>query len=190
MVDKQKFQCSLSQCKKGLLEDIQLFKIPPLIYENKTLHQLLIYFLYLSPDIESTWSLSIKREKHSSLFQQMIENRHFEYKRFCSSNTKIEPEMIYAGLSGKDICLKCKRFVCKRIQNKNNILPETDLDCFLRHMRNSIAHGNVFIIPIKSKYNILFEDYNSTGNMSARILCTKSDLEHWKKVLGNKNNYL
>lgn len=190
MDDKQKFQCSLSQCKKGVLTDIQFFNIPPLNYENKTLNQLLIYFLHLSPDIESTWSLSIKREKHLILFQQMFDNRHFEYKKFCGSNTKIEPEMIHAGLLGKDLCLKCKRFVCKKRQNTKKILPETDLDCFLRHVRNSIAHGNVFIFPIKNIIRILFEDYNETGKLSARILCLKSDLEHWKKILSNKNNYI
>lgn len=190
MVDKQKFQCFLPTCKKSELSDIQFFETPPLNYENKSLHQLFIYYLHLSPDIESTWSLSIKREKHPIIFQQLFENRHFEYKRFYSSNTQIEPEMIHAGLSGTDICLKCKRFVCKKKQNTKKMLPETDLDCFLRHMRNSIAHGNVFIIPRKNRIHILLEDYNSTGNLSARILCTKSDLDHWKKILDYKNNYL
>lgn len=119
----------------------------------------------------------------------MLKERPFKYQKFCAFNAQIEKELKQANLDGDDICLKCKRFVCKRKQTKNGAFPETDLDCFLRHIRNSIAHGRVYCLHGGNRVRIVFEDENSSGNLSARIVCIKADLEHWKKVLSNPAYY-
>jgi len=149
------------------------------------------YFLHLAPDIKSVHSTRIPVEKHAEIFYRMIENRHFYYEKFCHSNVKIDNELLKANLLGNSICLKCKRYVCKKAPYKkayNN--NETDLDCFLRHIRNSIAHGRVYYLHKGNRIHVIFEDFNSAGtNYSARIVCIKADLIYWKKVLSNPDNY-
>ncbi len=113
----------------------------------------------------------------------MMQGRNFKYEEFCSSNVNIDKELTKAHLDTNNICLKCKRYVCKKKQNKKNIPQETEMDCFLRHIRNAIAHGRVYYYHKGNRVHIVFEDENTTGNISARIVCIKSDLIHWKNVL-------
>ncbi len=58
---------------------------------------------------------------------------------------------------------------------KDNV--EQEIPCLLRHLRNSIAHGNVFGVLSKNRKYILFDDYNKSGNHTARVLFTQTDLE-------------
>lgn len=168
------------------------------IYNNQNLNNLLIvpfesptlevrklfsYFLHIAPNIESAHSKIIPSEKHDEIFERMMNNRHFKYKRFCSANAVIEQEFCECNLNDVNICLKCKRFVCKRRKQTKAKKQETDLNCFLRHIRNSIAHGRVYYCHAGNRIHIVFEDENSTGKLSARIVCIKADLEHLKQVL-------
>ena len=59
----------------------------------------------------------------------------------------------------------------------------------IRHIRNSIAHGRIYYSHTGNRIHIVFEDANSTGNLSARIVCIKADLEHWKRILSNPEVY-
>lgn len=88
-------------------------------------------------------------------------------------------------MNGEDICVKCKRFLCKIKQNKN----ETNLECFLRYIRNSIIHSRVSYKHNENKISIMFEDENTSKKLSDRIVCIKADLVHWKNVLNDVNNY-
>ena len=76
----------------------------------------------------------------------------------------------------------------KREKTQKGHNPETDLDCILRHIRNSIAHGRVYYRKDRNRIHFVFEDCNKK-NLTARIVCIKSDLEFWKKVLSRKENY-
>lgn len=119
----------------------------------------------------------------------MMEKRHFKYSHFCSSNVIIEKELQKGYLNGTELCLKCKRFVCKKRKTQNNFIHESDLECFLRHIRNSIAHGRVYLLHAGNKIHIVFEDLNKSGKISARIICIKADLEYWKEVLTDNKYY-
>ena len=180
----KKVKCLHGDCIIYSKIDIKPLKIVPLEGTNKSLEKLFSYFLYLAPDIKSSHSKKIAKDKHAEIFERMMFNRHFKYKKFCAFNAVIEDELSKAYLNDNAICLKCKRFVCKKAKvTKKDKIQETDLDCFLRHIRNSIAHGRVYLEHRNNKIVIIFEDENDSKKLSARIACVKSDLEYWKSIL-------
>ena len=179
----KKEKCLETSCQKCNYLRINDYLIIPFEEGPKEINRILTYFLYSAPCIESLHAKNIPKEKHDDIFEKMICNRHFKYKNFCNFNSKIEKELLKGFLQNEDICIKCKRFVCKRkrpVKNKEN---ETDLECFLRHIRNAIAHGRVYYVHGGNRVHIMFEDKNTTDKISARIVCIKADLEYWEKVL-------
>jgi hypothetical protein len=163
--------------------------VPPFQIQNVEIQKLLSYFLHEAPNIESAHSRIIPRERHSDIYEKMFQGRHFVYRKICSSTANIETELKRGNLHGELMCLKCKRYVCKRKSLSKKQLQESDLECFLRHIRNSIAHGRVYYVQGRNRVFIVFEDLNNRGNLSARIVCIKADLEHWKKELSRTSNY-
>lgn len=61
---------------------------------------------------------------------------------------------------------------------------ETNLHAWLRHIRNSLAHGHLYIYKKEEKVCFLV-DYNS-HNASAKIMVTSKILEGWKAILENQ----
>lgn len=160
----------------------------PFCIEDDRLNDLLAYFLYCAPEIESVHTRTIPRDKHEQILSSMMESRNFTKQVFCASNVVIQKELSKISLDGNDICVKCKRFVCKCASPKKEI-RETNLQCLLRHIRNAIAHGRVYYKKCKNYHYVIFEDVNRSNNITARIVCNKSDLTFWKKVLGhNRKN--
>jgi hypothetical protein len=178
--------CIVSKCNKCVLRCIQDYRIAPFQGGTKDTRKLFSFFLHNAPDIKSVHSKKIPLSKHSDIFDEMMNERNFKYQKFCASNAKIKSELEKGFLDGDEICFFCKRFVCKKNQTKAGDSRETDLDCFLRHIRNSIAHGRVSFFHAGSKIYIVFEDVNQAEtNLSARIVCVKADLEHWKRILSD-----
>lgn len=184
-----KVNCFDSNCSKCCKNSLQSIIVAPFEAGTDDIRRLFSYFLYRAPNIESAHSVKIPDTMHHDVFSVMMENRHFKYERFCNSNAKMENELSKGYLNGSDVCLKCKRYVCKRKQAGKNSKKESDLECFLRHIRNAIAHGRVYYCHTGNKIHIVFEDENDSKNLSARIVCVKADLEHWKKVLSDKKYY-
>ena len=60
---------------------------------------------------------------------------------------------------------------------------ETEYECILRHIRNAIAHSNVYIYQTGNRKYICFTDFNKTGKQSAMILLSQTDLSNLKKEL-------
>lgn len=183
-----KEKCIDSDCNICNIQSLQRFIFP---FEDGTeeTRKLFSYFLHKAPNIESAHSIQIPSIKHTEVFERMLEGRHFKYRKFCWANAVIENELCKGFLEGNLLCLKCKRFVCKKKQTVKGIDPETDLVCFLRHIRNAIAHGRVFFFHARNRIHIVFEDENSPGKLSARIVCIKADLVYWKRVLSDKRYY-
>ena len=63
---------------------------------------------------------------------------------------------------------------------------ETRLQCLLRHMRNSLAHNRTYGFEIG---NILFEDIDDNGKISARILMPKEVLLEWIRLIDKNNRF-
>lgn len=181
--------CIDKKCAKKVNSNLSDILIIPFEHNNAELRKLFSYFLHCAPDTASLHAPHIERDKHQVIFERMMLNRHFKYQKFCSSNTPIQNEFLKAGLEGDCFCLKCKRYVCKKKKTNKGEPQETDLDCFVRHIRNSIAHGRVYCHHSGNAIHIIFEDTNKSGNLSARIICIKADLQHWKSVLSDSRNY-
>lgn len=130
-MDIKKENCLASNCTNVAKQNLETLKIVPFEDVSKELARLFSFFLYCAPDIESAHSKQIDRNRHTAVLELMLKERHFKYQKFCASNAQIEKELKPASLNGDNICLKCKRFVCKRKQAKSKALAETDLDCFL-----------------------------------------------------------
>lgn len=174
-------------CKKQHYDKLDQILTPPFETDDKQLSRILSYFLHLAPNISSAHSNSLSNinNLHNAILTEMFEGRNFVADiDFCSPNCKIIKHTDKLVLSGNNICLKCKRAVCKRNPKKKAESAETDLNCLLRNLRNSIAHGRVYYHHAGNRVLLMFEDItqNST-NISARIVCTRADLEHWKSVL-------
>lgn len=179
-------KCISKDCYRHNALKLENLAVIPFEYGKEEIESLFSYFLYKAPNIESVHSPQISSKYKREILDRMISNQHYRYQCFCKSNSPIEKELVKANLSdGDGVCLKCKRFVCKK-KKKKGAVGESDLDCFLRHIRNSIAHGRVYLWRDGNKHHIMFEDENNTGKISARIVCVKSDLSHWKKVLNDK----
>ena len=180
------FPCSEKEyCKKQKFDRLDVLLSVPFEANNGDLSKLLRFFLYKAPNISSAHSPKISNitYSHDSILREMMNGRKFSKGiDFCSSNCRIEKHLLKVGLNGNKICLKCKRGVCKRNPIKGNN-KESDLDCLLRHIRNSIAHGRFYYSHGGNIIFLMFEDVNTTGNISARIVCLRADLEHWKNVL-------
>lgn len=180
---QQTIICQEKQCRKEVLTPLNNRLISPFEVESTDIQSLFAYFLHRAPNVESVHSPQIESNLHTQIFDSMFQGRHFEHMRFCASNAKIEDELERLKLNGDGICLKCKRFVCKRTQTVKGGTPETNLCCFLRHIRNSIAHGRVYYEHAGNRVFVVFEDINSNKKLSARIICIKADLIHWRKIL-------
>lgn len=151
--------------------------VVPTEIEDDELRQLIGYFQYRAPGISSEQSFTIPESDHQKAFDELFENRKYEAKEFYQSNKTIKRHIINNHLDGNSVCVKCKRFVCRL-----NDGDETKLNCLLRHIRNSIAHGRIHFMNDKGCY-LCFEDINQKGSTTARIMCNKEDLKVWRKIL-------
>ncbi len=181
--------CIKNNCKKHTPKSLHDNIIVPFENDNDEVKRLFSYFLYRAPNIESKHSKIIDNSFHSFIMEEMMKDRDFKYTKFCSSNARIEEELRKGFMDENSICLKCKRFVCKRKLSRKNTPEETDFECFLRHIRNAIAHGRVYYFHASNRIHIVFEDENSSRKISARIICIKADLQHWKSVLSDERYY-
>lgn len=175
--------CLKSSCDKSVITVLPDNLVKPFDCDREDLMQLFSYFLYEAPDIESAHKSHIDKSKHEQVFNAMLQDRHFDFSSFYCERTTIEDELEKRKMHGKNICLKCKRFVCRRKYNGKNEAKETNLDYFLRHIRNSLAHGWVYYHHAGNKMFLVFDDFSKKKRYTARIICIKADLEHWKKLL-------
>lgn len=171
------YECDKNYCSRQYYMNLSNTLIVPTEIGNAELTELLGYFQYRAPGISSEHSFSIPESDHKKIFSEMFDGRKFEAMDFYNSNKTILRHLDKNHLSKNSICCTCKRFVCRL-----NDGTETKLNCFLRHIRNSLAHGRVHLVK-KSRYIICFEDINKRGNITARIICNKEDLKVWRKIL-------
>ncbi len=163
--------------------------IVPTECDISELRSLLGYFQYRAPNIDALKSQMLDVALHNSVLSEMIDTNRFEYK-FCSQNADAQVEFEKLNLKGETICSWCKRFVCKlnNQSKRDKTRKETNLESLLRHLRNSIAHGRVYVIHGGTFITILFVDINTNGNESARIVCRQSDLKKWRSILNKALN--
>ena len=140
---------------------------------EKNISDLLFFFQYLSPNISSNLSLKINKKQSEKILALMLSNwKEKEYK-FIDN---LEEDTI-GILNLENIYSKCKRIVC--VKNKT----ESNFTCLMRHIRNSIAHGRIYIIKNNTYYKLLFEDFDRNSEISARIIINHAILKKWKNII-------
>ena len=93
---------------------------------------------------------------------------------------------------GSKICTEHPRAVLK--QNAKVVLyedgsteirqQETRMECLFRHIRNAIAHNHTYLFD---NGNILIEDRDDNGKISARLLMPRDTLIEWMRIVINRN---
>ena len=86
------------------------------------------------------------------------------------------------------ICVEHPRAVLKqkysvRVQENGEVdvsQKETRMGCLFRHIRNAFAHNCTYLFE---NNNILLEDSEENGKLSARILMPKQALVEWMKII-------
>lgn len=158
--------------------DIKGKWIVPFDFEDGDLKRCFCYFLYKAPNIDSAAASHFDFTELNNIIIRTLFSAYKEkditIKSKCTKKT-----FDYEGLLGDKIIKR--KILC--IEKKSN---ELDVNCLLRHLRNSIAHGRVCVIKETNKTWILFEDIKQTGSLSARILCNKKDILDWKKEIESR----
>lgn len=139
------------------------------------------YFLYYAPCIDSAQTQGELEEKESArVLDAMLESAQIK------SRTKILQRIQRTSwdklaLNGDYLDFENSRMLFDRYSK------ETELHALLRHVRNALAHGYLYIWRKRGKEDyILFVDYDSGKKKeTAKILITMKILERWKAILEN-----
>ncbi len=92
-------------------------------------------------------------------------------------------------LDGFEIDFETSKILCDKYNN------ETDLHAILRHIRNALAHGYLYVWRKRSKSSredyILLIDYDSKKHRpTAKLVLTMSILQRWKTIIESHYNLI
>lgn len=160
------------------ISEIKENNIIPFEIEDKELQSFFSFFLHIAPTIESNLALKCNK-KENKMWNSYINNWKSETYKFYPPNSNVTNEEKFKKCNLTDNVLlnhDTRGFVCIKKYNY-----ETEFECFIRHLRNAIAHGYVYMKKQPNRIFLLFEDYNKCKNKSSIILFSKSDLKKLKK---------
>lgn len=164
------------------IEDILKNRILPFEVESEKLRRLFSFYLHSAPTIESKSAAQIDNDRLKRnwiCFRELFPNNTMTFFSSSYANDKfIKSFEKYNIHNDAHINRKIKVSVCKKKDTK-----ESEYQCLLRHLRNSIAHDNVYLLNAGNRKYILFEDYSNKENISARILFSQADLSALKKEI-------
>lgn len=166
------------------IKDILDYRVVPFEIKDEKIEKLFSYFLHLAPTIESESSSNILRCDLDKAWTNFLANTGIKDDsfHFYAPGNLDEKKLYYYYLSGcSPVNKNRKGFICCRKSKE-----ESEPECLLRHIRNSIAHSNVFLLKIRRKF-ILFDDFNKNGNQTARILFSQTDLSTLKRDIVSVN---
>lgn len=161
------------------ISELLTHKTIPFEIANIKMEKLFSFFLHSAPTIDSRTAMKIDSSRLCKNWDDFI------------ASSQLNPATIYAE-TYKDLATSCEKnglgenaeisrrtkgFICIR-KGK-----ETDYECVLRHIRNSIAHNNVYYCDAGNRKFVLFEDYNKGGKFTARILFSQTLLTTLKKEI-------
>ncbi len=161
------------------ISDILQHPVLPFEIEDVKLVKLFSFFLHSAPTIESATAISMEAARLDQNWMSFITSYPKESWLVIAPNCTFGAYLIKAGLDGNAVVSRRKKgFVYKR-KSKD----ETDCEACLRHIRNAIAHNNVFVLNAGNRKFILFDDYNKDKKHNARLLFTQSDLQRLKSEI-------
>lgn len=154
--------------------------IVPFEYEDIKTKRLFSYFLHLAPTISSSSAKELSINDYNDVWERVSDGLALDSKNckiYASGYIKVDQLKTYKLCDNDTANRSTKRVVCCE---KNS--SETEIECFLRHIRNSIAHSNVYVLDKRRKY-VIFDDYNKNKHLTARLLLSQTDLEKVRKII-------
>lgn len=156
--------------------------ITPFCIEDKAMTEYFSYYLHQAPTIDSSSAGNVPSCGLDVAWEQFVTNigiadtDYFIY----AEDSKIDDRQLekYKLTDIDTVKRNDKRFVCKFKREDGN----SKMKCLLRHLRNSIAHSNVFLLEKGRKY-IIFVDYNINRKITSKILLSQTDLNRLKRIL-------
>lgn len=178
-------KCTAQTCNKEVTPFIveKEYAINPQVCDIGDLRSLFGFFQYTAPNTTSYQCENLESLYHEGLYNEMLRSWKQDVYKIIESNEPFDKKASQYVLTGDSVCSYCKRFVCKRKKTKKG-QKESDFDCLMRHIRNSLAHGRVFVIHGGNSIKVMFEDYDMNNKVvSARIVCNQSDLRKWRTLV-------
>ena len=166
-----------------VIKDILSCHIVPFEISDEKVTLLFSYFLHLAPTINSNSAKQMSESSYDLVWKQFLQDSKLDkkdYYIYAPGYIKNKQLASYRLTETEVVRRNRKGFVC--CYKENESYP---IECVLRHIRNSIAHSNVYMLDKGRKY-IIFDDYNKKGHMSARFLLSQTDLSILKKLLKSK----
>ena len=161
------------------ISDILQHPVLPFEIEDVKLVKLFSFFLHSAPTIESATAISMEAARLDQNWMSFITSYPKESWLVIAPNCTFGAYLIKASLDGNAVVSRRKKgFVYKR-----KTKDEPDCEACLRHIRNAIAHNNVFVLNAGNRKFILFDDYNKDKKHNARLLFTQSDLQRLKSEI-------
>lgn len=167
------------------IKDIKEHRIVPFEIEDEKIRKLFSFYLHEAPTIESKSSIYLdlnKLDQRWGSFVQAVPNIKIKIVSHSYKTDKLQKCIKDLGLSEDDPVNRITNAIfCKKKDTGKGIKSETDYQCVLRHIRNSIAHGNVYLSSTGKRKYILLEDCTRSGNLTARILLSQTHLRNLKQ---------
>ena len=140
------------------------------------------YFLYYAPNIDSAQSTGkISEDRAEFLIKAMLDCNGLSKR--AKILKKIQPRSWKCYGLDND-CIDFEK-PCMVIDKYG---LETDFQAVIRHLRNALAHGYIYVWKKKKKGNyVFFVDFDPKKNkITAKILISMKILEDWKALIENE----
>ncbi len=139
------------------------------------------YFLYFAPSIDSAHSTgNLDDIRSGEILARMLARSGMTGKTRIMQRPQ-QASWRNAQFDSYEIDFEESRILCDRYKAEN------ELHALLRHTRNALAHGYVYVWKKRNGNFILLIDFDSGKNKStAKILVTSSIMERWKAELENE----
>lgn len=154
-------------------------RIIPFECKDTSLPSLFSFFLHKAPTITSASAIDVPWRRLEKNWRSYIgswqTNQYVFYDRDYFSSKQL---LLKHGLSDDTQIERASRsFICTRSNAE-----EQDYKCVLRHLRNAIAHGHVYLTSDATRKYILLEDYIGKRK-TALFLLRQKDLSDLQKTI-------
>lgn len=136
------------------------------------------YFQYYAPCVDSAQSSGdFDDDKSDEVLKEMLRVTALENKsRFLQRIQSAS--WVRDGLDSDELDFEDSKMLCDRYKSEN------ELHALLRHIRNSMAHGYLYVWRKKKGDYVFFVDFDSGKHKpTAKIMVSMPILEQWKAVL-------
>ncbi len=138
------------------------------------------YFLYYAPSIDSAQSPGVISDEASvALIGEMLKKTGMDRSSRFLKRLQA-PSWKKNDLEGTELDFDNPRMLCDKYSSEN------ELHALLRHIRNSFAHGYVYVWKKKRGNKVFLINYDSGKHKpTAKIMVSMPILEQWKAILEN-----